>query len=240
VKPTGLNQIWSEAARLTPKTLGRAWPWLTIGLIIEELTSYGTEKLVKMNDRFMLSGLLLALAVAMLISVAGIIIINQIARETETGKSGGILTSLKINFKYVFIESTRALLPITLKILLFIVPGIVEAIRLYFIPFIVQFEPTYAEGKIDALERSRELVRGHFWQVTGILLLSTVLSILPRLWLGQWGLFASPVFYFIGFVAAIILGLYSYLVLYCVYWRLANSVKELDGNSISLQGSLKP
>ncbi len=175
-------------------------------------------------------GALWAVLLQLLLSAIGIIIINQVIFNARQGRLSHLIEDLKRNLKYVFIESTRALLPILLKCLLFIVPGVIEGIKLYFVPYVAQFDEEYKKGNVDALDRSRALVQNRFWLVTGMLILSLVLSMVPRLYLETIDFAKAPVFYGLIFIISMGLELYSDILLFMVYVRL----EESSGNKISL------
>jgi len=228
---------WGEGATLWKKTWKRATPWLLFAGITEEILNYWVEALQKLDERFMVAGLLFTIGLQLLISGIGVILINQIAFDARHGKHNGLLATLKANIKYVFIETTRALLPIILKLFLFIIPGLIEMARLYFVPFVVQFDGEYKEGKVDALERSRALSKGSLTPVILILLLANILSILPRLGLMRVELSKQPGIYIGWFLLAAIFELYGDLVIFTTYERLHRRFEEKNGPEISLQRS---
>jgi hypothetical protein len=88
-----------------------------------------------------------------------------------------------------------------------VIPGLIELLRLLFVPHVVLLEPNYPRGSVDALKRSREMIRlkwgliliitlvslglntvvdtltqgsqgeTYFWQVPHVFLLSSVLTL---------------------------------------------------------------
>ena len=62
---------------------------------------------------------------------------------------------------------------------LFVIPGILKFIRYSFVPLIVCFDNSYAEGKVDALERSSKISKGMMPQLVGLFVLFLIL--LPML-----------------------------------------------------------
>lgn len=165
------------------------------------------------------------------------IIINQVTFDVKNRIDSNIFKALSANLKYIIIETTRALLPILLKILLFIVPGIIEAVRLYFVPFVVQFDSKYKTGQIDALKQSRALVQGNLMKVMGILILTMLLSIVPRLCLHSVTRLETAFLFSAALFMCLVLETYSFIVMYCVYEKLTHASKETNGHSISLSGA---
>ncbi len=69
-------------------------------------------------------------------------------------------------FSQTLIEQLRAWGKGMLWSFALILPGIMYFIRYTFVPFIVCFDPQYAEGKVDALKRSLELTKGKFFHLS--------------------------------------------------------------------------
>lgn len=227
---TSLAEVWSRSATLFIPVLKRAWGWCLFSMIIEEAFTYWVGAMSKTDERLYFMGAVFALILQLLLSAIGIVIINQMVYDVMNKTKSGVIESLGRNLKYVFIETTRALLPILLKTLLFVVPGIIEGIRLYFVAYVAQFDKVYKEGKIDALQKSRGLVKNHMGAVTRILILALVLSIVPRLYLESVDLLTRPAYYVLIFAACLSTELYGDIALFSTYIRL----EELHGDSVSL------
>jgi hypothetical protein len=227
---SSLKVIWFDSARLWAPVLKRVWPWLLFSITIEEIFSYGVGYIGKVNEKLSFFAAALALLFQLLLSAVGVIIVNQIIFKVKNHSSSNVIDDLKNNLKHIVIESTRAMLPVILKLLLFIVPGLIEAVRLYFVPYVAQFDRQYKAGHVDALERSRALVRNRFWVVTGILILNAILSMVPRFCLESIDLFNRPAYYVLVFLICLSGELYSDIVLFSTYIRL----EEFNGDSVSL------
>jgi hypothetical protein len=238
VVKVNLRDAWREGVLLWGQVFKRAWGWLVLAMIVEEVTDVGAGFLRKLDERFLISGLFLVIGVKLFLEAFMIVIINQLVVDARTGQRTDAIEALRKNLKYVFIESTRAIVPVLLKSILFIVPGVIEAVRLYFVPYVAQFDREYKSGQVDALERSRQLVRGSWWPVAIILLLAFVLTILPSLWLGSIEAFEQPFKYVMVFFLAMVFSLYSDIVVYCMYKRLVNAKGSYDdGHKVSVPGS---
>ncbi len=220
-----LGKSWGEALNLWPQALKRAWPWIASFIIIEEALSYEIGLLREMDDRFLIFGMLFTLGLQLLLSAVGITIVNGILKDTKNNLRTSVLQTLKDNFKFVLIESTRALLPVMVRLVMFIVPGLIESVRLYFIPYIVQFDPLYKTGQIDALEQSRKLTRGRLVWALGILILTFALSMIPRFGLYSVSLLKTPAVYALMIALSVSLELYGDIVLFCTYERLAKTMR---------------
>ena len=62
----------------------------------------------------------------------------------------------------VCIELIRATARVIRWGLLFLIPGLYKHLQYFLVPLVVMFEKPYEEGKVDALDRSSELLRGQF------------------------------------------------------------------------------
>lgn len=88
--------------------------------------------------------------------------------------------AMKAHFNQLVIEQIRSIAAILWRAPLFIVPSLIQYVRLAFVPFIVIFDPEYARGERDALEASRALSRGRFW-----LLWATAIATLVVPWIAE-------------------------------------------------------
>jgi hypothetical protein len=75
----------------------------------------------------------------------------------------------------LLIESLRAWGKAMTWGFLLIIPGVIQWLKLSFVPFVTLESQTYARGEIDALETSRKLSKGHLWHITGLMMLFSVL-----------------------------------------------------------------
>jgi hypothetical protein len=85
--------------------------------------------------------------------------------------------SQKLNF--LFIEELRAWGISALWTLVFIIPGLIKMVQFLFVPLIVVSDSEYAQGQIDALEKSKKMTDKVFWPLSWILIIFT--GILPLL-----------------------------------------------------------
>lgn len=87
------------------------------------------------------------------------------ALNTLTHWKGTLASFLKKNLNQIYIENLRSWGKTLLWSLLLIIPGIWRYIELSLVSFIVTSSEKYDEGKEDALKRSTEIARRHWFQV---------------------------------------------------------------------------
>ncbi|MGE3973834.1 MAG: hypothetical protein AB7F59_04835 [Bdellovibrionales bacterium] len=112
------------------------------------------------------------------------------------------------------IESLRVLGRVSIGFLLLIVPGLIRAIQYYFVGYIIQFDPRYERGEVDALEASKALVQGRFFLVLGVLIWILALSLLGQL---RDLTSLSEIATSAAFVLMLFLRVYMQIVLYYFY-----------------------
>lgn len=98
--------------------------------------------------------------------------------------------SYKISWHY-FLSSLLAMLFVLIGLILLILPGIYLAVRLQFYKFlIVEHEDM---GPYQAIEKSIDMTKGHFWKLFGFIVLIALLNILGAIALGVGLLVTIPV-----------------------------------------------
>lgn len=83
------------------------------------------------------------------------------------------------NWNQTMIEEMRVWGKSMLWSLVFIIPGLVQFLRLVFVPFIVTMDPKYAEGSVDALEKSKQLSRGKIGRILALFIAFSI--VIPML-----------------------------------------------------------
>jgi hypothetical protein len=76
----------------------------------------------------------------------------------------------------LLVEGVRSMAAILWRLPFAIIPGLIELLRLLFVPHVVLLEPLYAKGHVDALERSRKALKSKWFLVLIVTLLSLGLS----------------------------------------------------------------
>jgi hypothetical protein len=111
------------------------------------------------------------------------------------------------------VESLRTIGSVLLWAALFIVPGVVQMVRLQLVPFVVMFLKPYESGQIDALETSRQMTRGYFLGLVLLFLLIGLPLILSQYWHGQQNILIDPAVSLISWVVSLTFDFFSNLTL---------------------------
>ena len=84
-------------------------------------------------------------------------------------------------------ESLRGLGRVLLWSLVLLVPGIIQYVRLSFVPYLVAYSKEYNAGSVDALETSKVLTKPILWPLLGITLIMGLimigLELIPQVYL---------------------------------------------------------
>jgi hypothetical protein len=123
------------------------------------------------------------------------------------------------NFKQVFIECLRCVLPILLKTLLFIVPGIIEYIRLAFVAPVVLFSKDYAADNEDALDASRKWTLGHKTNLLIIYLMYIALAVVSNALIAE-ALPEGLINHFFVYTAGFFIDIFIYLFIGCYFFAI--------------------
>ena len=111
-----------------------------------------------------------------------LLVIPKMYKDWLDGKSySSTWNHVKHHAEAFTIESLRVLGRVVLGLLLFVVPGLIRVIQYYFVGYVLQFDPRYEKGQLDALEGSKSLVKGRAWPVVVVLTLVFLLSLLGQL-----------------------------------------------------------
>lgn len=237
-----IKAISKKSLYLWTPVFKKTWPWLVFSLGVSALLDALVGFIVGDGQspeasQLRLGLMMMSLALQLLLSALVMIIVNNGCQAVEMNRTSSVLERFTEFFKYIVIETARALPVILLRFLLLIIPGIIESIRLYFIPYIVMFDAEYQADRVDALERSREVVRGHFWVTLFVLILLMAASMLGRFAMMRlWDV--SLYAFSLGFFGALCIELWTYTAAYSFYIELA-ARRGKNGNSISLSGTSK-
>ena len=224
--------MFKDSLKLLLPVFKRAWGWLLFAALLEEFFGWSTMQILDMyqvKESVALyaggANLLFSLGMASL----SVIVLSHMIQDEMKGRRPPhhtpMMTALRDNLRDVFIESMRAFLPVILWGLVFIIPGVVVAIRLYFVPFVAQFDQEYKKGAVDALQRSRDLVHGRFWRVTLLLIFIGVLSIVPALLLMGVKLATQPAAFGALLLASMLAELFGGIVMFKMYLDLSKTLK---------------
>jgi uncharacterized membrane protein len=121
------------------------------------------------------------------------------AARKEKFELGHMFAAFRKRYLSVVGAQVLLFLAIVGGLILFVIPGIIIAIRLSFTPYIIMDEKISAR---DALRKSWELTKGQGWKIVGIILLSMLLSlagllafIIGIIFVAVWVASTSAVFY---------------------------------------------
>lgn len=129
----------------------------------------------------------------------------------------------------LLIEQLRGVAAVIWRIPLLILPALFEFVRLLLIPFVVIFDRRYSEGKIDALQTSRELARGR-WLLLALTLLVHALAshFIEELIFGprsQWA-WESPTSFALTTLLTLFIEVFSALFFFAIYRQISLSASS--------------
>ncbi len=145
----------------------------------------------------------------------------QKARNLGAGQPSALSAK---TFEQILIEEIRAAGQILSGFLLFIFPGFNRLIHYFFVPFVVIFDEDYQIGKVDALKASLKVSLHHFWFLSTLLTLTSVIDwILGYLIKGdEDSIFKDPAHVGLAAAVALLLNLFFKLFYCFVYLNLKN------------------
>lgn len=76
----------------------------------------------------------------------------------------------------LLIEGVRSMAAVIYRLPFLVAPGLIELLRLLFVPHVVLLEPEYSRGRVDALKRSRQAVKMKWFLLLVVTLVSLGLS----------------------------------------------------------------
>jgi hypothetical protein len=139
------------------------------------------------------------------------------------------------DFNQLLIEGVRGLSAVLWRLPLAIVPGLIELLRLLFVPHVVLLEPLYQRGQVDALKRSRQAIRSKWVLILIVTLVSLALSSGVD-WLTQGSsseayFWQAPGAFFLSVVLTLFINLVYEVYLVALFLRL-NLRFDLDGSTV--------
>lgn len=102
-------------------------------------------------------------------------VLISVARATVRGDEIVSKESLR-DFNQLIVEGIRSMAAVIWRLPFAIIPGLIELLRLIFVPHVVLLEPSYRRGDVDALSRSRQVLRRQWGLVLAVSLLSLILT----------------------------------------------------------------
>jgi len=125
-------------------------------------------------------------------------------------------------FAPVTIESLRVVGKMAVGFLLLVIPFFTQMIRLYFVPYVVQLDPRYDAGEIDALEESSKLVKGRFWVVVALLTPPALISLVEMV-----KTYTPPasIYSTLAFLLTLFSMIYTQIMIFSIYESLTEDKK---------------
>lgn len=127
----------------------------------------------------------------------------------------------KKTFRDLIIETFRGMGRIAVGFLL-LWPGFKRMVAYYLIPYVVQFDSGYQEGKVDVLEECEKLLKGHFIKFSSILCLTQVVMLGIQIVSINYNLFTTPLAWILFYVSEATLQTCVFLMFYNYYRALKN------------------
>ncbi len=124
-------------------------------------------------------------------------------------------------FKHLVIETLRSYAKIAIGILLLILPGIYRYLQYSLVGYVVQFNNSYNEGQIDALEASKRLTKIDFWRYSATLILTHIVIVGIQFHGVRFVLALNPIEWFFNFFFEVFISALFYLLFYQYYKQLS-------------------
>ena len=124
------------------------------------------------------------------------------------------------DYLQMIIEEVRLAGKVLAGFLMFLFPGFNRLVDYSWVPFVVLFEDDYRHGKVDALEASKFIARGHFWYLSTILTITSAASFATDYLItgGEGSIFVNRLPVLAAAVIGILLNLY-FKLFYCALYR---------------------
>ncbi len=170
---------FNDLSTLLPRVFKEAW----LPLVVVHLFRSGTGELftymasvIQARGREEIALLASAIALQFLVEMAwtalwAFVVIDAVRRVHGAPSRSGLDQLRRLN--RLLIEGVRAISAILFRVPLLLIPGLIEFVRLIFVPHVVLLDHDYEAGRVDALARSRELTRGRWW----LLIFSAILLV---------------------------------------------------------------
>lgn len=187
-----------------PLVWGRSWKVMVPLVVIFKFTEATLERMANVDgyeDVIVLRVMLLLLG--LLWTAACVLIIPVYSYDIVKKRPTRLWNHTCVHSNQLIIESLRSFSSALLWSYLLVIPGIVRSIRLYFVPFVVQFDDDYFRGKKDALKESNGIIKGKTWLVIFYLIFLLLLSS-PASILGSFfSSLENPIYF--GFISLFVL-----------------------------------
>jgi hypothetical protein len=192
--------------------------FLTLPFALAEQFIY--QEAAKVDDKtyFGVVGMVLGMIETFLL----LVLLGYGIKKCQNVKTPNIGLYYKKYLRDIIIESLRGMGRIAIGLLL-IVPGLKRIIIYYLIPYIVQFDSEYADGKVDVLIEAERLLKNHFWKFTGLLCLTQIVMFVVQTASVNFNLFTTPLAWILFYLIEIILEAGVFWIFYNYYLDLKSS-----------------
>lgn len=124
-------------------------------------------------------------------TVMGLLLVaRSTQRQMKNGHGESALHFMAKHFLQAFIEYLRAFISTGIHTLFFIIPGLVRWVRLIFTCLVSAFDPSYQQGKVDALNESKRLTKGAWFPLLFFLLFQITVPFAIEEWAKADGVFS--------------------------------------------------
>lgn len=140
--------------------------------------------------------------------------------------SPDVVTHTQRKFKDLVIETLRGVGHMMVGLVLFwtLIPRI---FKYFFIPYIVVFDPDYANGQVDVLEEAKSLIKNNFLLVLVVTVLTQVVVWGIDITALKYNVFTDPEIWFLIFVLEVLVSIYIFST-YMSLYRYLKDTKEIS------------
>ena len=137
------------------------------------IKAFGIAHIILVAFEMMMCGSLLIVA----LFLTSLYLFNKTQTDSPDLKLWKFTKSISYNW---LIEGIKASIIVLAGLFLFIIPGIIKQIHYTFFSFVVFFNKSYKEGKIDCLKHSKNLTKGlGLWLLVFSILLPVIVNSIP-------------------------------------------------------------
>ena len=128
------------------------------------------------------------------------------------------------DFNQLLIEGVRSMAAVLYRLPFAVIPGLVELLRLLFVPHVVLLDSNYQRGQVDALKRSRQAIKAKWGLVLTLTLsslaLTTAIDALMQGSGDQTYFWQAPATFLISCLLTLVINLVYEVYLVAVFLRL--------------------
>lgn len=191
--------------------------FLSLPFSLAEQFIYQEASRVEDRISYGITGLFLGMLETFLV----LILLGYGIKKCQNVKNPNLGRYYENHLRDLVVETLRGLGRIALGLLL-IIPGIKKMIQYYLIPYIVQFDQDYQDGKIDALTEAERLLKNNLLKFGGLLCLTQIITFMLQIASTNFNLFTTPGTWILFYLAEIIFQASVFWLFYNYYVDLKN------------------